>query len=425
MSRIILIVVLSALTLLSGVAEGRGNGKTDDNVVHNIERVQAAIQRGVAFLIESQNEDGSWGGPQNAVYTFTGQVWSNPETHRTWKAATSGLWVLTLLENAPTPEGRAAAEKAVDFLLENAAVKRPSGWDTMNSWAYMYGLQALADAHEHPWFADSPKRAEMKRVGHILAERLEKYQSLKGGWGYLELDPPRTVRPQWGTSFSTASGVIALKIAQDADFTVDERMLARAVRAVAKSKLPNGAYSYHMRREVPNMHSEYIDQVKGSLSRIQVCNVAQVLAGREIPENEIQWGLDQFFMHHRFLDIARNRPIPHETFYYNSGYFYLYGHYYAAMAIELLPEDERPPYWARLRHEVMKIQQADGSMWDYDMHSYHKPYGTSFGVLALGRSLGAGRAVSPNNEPEPVDVSPTIAQPNEEKTDSTEPADTK
>ncbi len=36
----------------------------------------------------------------------------------------------------------------------------------------------------------------------------------------------------------------------------------------------------------------------------------------------------------------------------------------------------------------MKTQQKDGSMWDFEMHNYGKPYGISFGLLTLKQSIG-------------------------------------
>ena len=80
-------------------------------------------------------------------------------------------------------------------------------------------------------------------------------------------------------------------------------------------------------------------------------------------------------------------PLSHETFYYNSGYFYLFGHYYAARLVNQLPAEQREEYWPRLRYEVAKLQQKDGSMYDYDMHAYHKPYGIAFGLLTLAESV--------------------------------------
>ena len=67
--------------------------------------------------------------------------------------------------------------------------------------------------------------------------------------------------------------------------------------------------------------------------------------------------------------------------------------------IELLPPEDQAMAWPRLQHEVIKVQADDGSMWDYGMHAYHKPYGTAYGLLALGRSIGQHPATPGNGPP--------------------------
>lgn len=373
---------LMTIVALSGLA--RGAEPPGELTAHDALTV---IQRGVEFMLKDQNSDGSWGGPREAVYTFTGSVWSNPETHRSWKVATTGLCYLALLEAGQTEEALQAADRAVDYLIEHAAVRRPSAWDTMNSWAYIYGLQALARAHGHPRYAGTPRREQCRDTAEVLLRKLADCQALNGGWGYLEFQVPRTSRQQWATSFTTAAAIIALVEAQHAGFAVDQDTLRRAVRAVRRCRLPSGAYTYSVPAIADPRHSEWIDQIKGALGRIQVCNLALLMAGRDVPQERLKAGMGDFFRHHRFLDIARNKPIPHENFYYNSGYFYLFGHYYAARLVQQLPEKDRAEYWPRLRYEVAKLQQKDGSMWDYDMHAYHKPYGVAFGLLTLAESV--------------------------------------
>lgn len=358
------------------------------------EDVRQSMQRGIDFLLSDQNDDGSWGGPHDSLTTWSGSVWSNPETHRAWKVATTGLCCAALLEMADAENALSAADRAVRFLIDNADVKRPSEWDTMNNWAYIYGLQGLATAAAHPRYADQPIREEIIAAAPRYLANLARFQSINGGWGYLEFDLPRTRRPQWATSFMTASAVVALQVARAsppasarlADATIDQPMVDRAVRIINQCRLPNGAYTYHV-RPVPNLHSEYIDQVKGSLCRIAVCHAALLMAGQPIPPETLRDGLDAFFREHRFLEIAMHKPVPHEAYYYNSGYFYMYGHYYAALVIERLPAEDQATYWPKLQHEIMKVQQKDGSIWDYDVHRYDRPYGTAFGIMALGRSL--------------------------------------
>lgn len=355
--------------------------------VYSRDAVLTSLHRAVDFLIKDQNPNGSWGGPRGAIYTFTGDVWSNPETHRSWTVGTTGLDVMALLEAPDSDATRAAVERGVGYLLENALVKRPSEWDTMNCWAYIYGLQAFAEYLDDSRFARSPRAAACREVAEKLVLCLEKSQALNGGWGYLEFDQPRTERTQWATSFTTAAAVVAIQDARRIGVAAPESLLRPAVRALQSCRLPTGAYLYSVPVVPTPGSSERINAVKGSLSRIQSCNLALLLSGEDVPLEWRRKGLEAFFRDHRFLDIARNRPIPHEAYYQNSGYFYMFGHYYAARIIESLPEDERGRWWPKLQREVIKIQRADGSMWDYDMHAYHKPYGTAYGVLTLMRTI--------------------------------------
>ena len=389
--RLTLLLIIGALPMLNASA------RAGDTPVLSVDEVRSAIERCTGFLLADQNSDGSWGGPRGAVSTFSGTVWSNPETHRSWKVATTGLCYLALRDAPPSDEVHQAADRATDYLIQHAAVGRPSAWDTMNGWAYIYGLQALAKAFADPRYADSPRREQCRDTAEILLHKLETCQGVSGGWGYLEFNQPRTTHQQWATSFTTAAGVVAMVDAREAGLEVNEGLLRRAVRAVERCRLPSGAFTYSVPAIADPRSMEWIDQIKGSLGRTQACNFALLAAGHDVPEKRITDGLNHLFHHHRFLDIALNKPIPHETFYYNSGYFYLFGHYYAARLIGQLPEQARAKYWPPLQYHVAKLQQKDGSMWDYDMHAYHKPYGTAFALMTLKQSLPK----NPEPEPEP------------------------
>jgi len=344
-----------------------------------------AMESGTAFLLQTQNPDGSWGGATDGITTWGGGVWYAPESHRAWRVATTGLCFLTLLEIDPSPERLAAADRALDYLTANMPVKRINAADTMNCWPNIYGLQALAAAYGHARYA--PRRDEILGAAKIVLAQLGYHQSLSGGWGYFEAKEPRTARPQWATSFTTGAAVIALLEAKQQGLPVDEAVLQRAIKAVQRCRLPNGAYTYSVRAIAHPWSIGSINRVKGSLSRIQTCNLALLMAGEEMPQERLRTGMDNFFHHHRFLEIALHKPIPHEAYYQNSGYFYMFGHYYAARVIQQLPQQDRNQYWPRLQFEIIKIQQRDGSMWDYDHHAYDRPYGTAFGVMALHRSL--------------------------------------
>jgi hypothetical protein len=348
-------------------------------------QAREAAGKALRFLLSDQNADGSWGSQRNAAVGID-EFWSNVETHRSWRVATTGLACMAMLQAEQTDEVRAAYLRGVDWLVAHALVKRPSDWDVDNTWGYLYGLAGLTRAHGDPRL-DPQRRAAAAETITALIGKLAKYQSPDGGWGYYDAFDSVTMPPSWSTSFMTAAVVLTLIEARNAGFDVPAAMLEPAVKAVRRCRLPNGAYAYSVDPVPSTGRLEGINQVKGSLGRIQVCNLALRRAGDDISDDVLRQGLAVFFREHRFLDIARLKPIPHEAYYANSGYFYFFGHHYAALVVAELPAEERAAIWPRLRHEIIKTQEADGSMWDYQLNSYTRPYAAAFGVMALSQSL--------------------------------------
>jgi hypothetical protein len=366
--------------VLEAAAHGAGAG--EDTPLPDAATVIGAIARGRDFLIRTQNKDGSWGSWDQPADEF----WSNPYSHKAWIIATTGLAVMTLLEQRNHPESQAAADRGLEYLLAQEPPARPSDWDVDNTWGDVYGLDAVTTALSVPRWKEGEPAAKLRAKAAEYIGQLEKYQAPTGGWGYYDFDTLAN-RPSWATSFETAAGVVALLRARELGLDVPANMVDAAVKGLQKARMKNGAYNYSI-DPIPRYNLEYINNVKGSLSRIQACNYALALAGcKDVTHEDLLVGLDQLFEHHRFLDVARKKPIPHEAYYFNSGYFYFFGHFYAARLLELLTPAERARYVERLAREVVKTQEQDGSMWDYYMNTYGKAYGTSFGVMTLVRAL--------------------------------------
>jgi hypothetical protein len=83
--------------------------------------------------------------------------------------------------------------------------------------------------------------------------------------------------------------------------------------------------------------------------------------------------------------MGRKRPVPHESFFSVAGYYYYYGHWYAAMCIDALPEAGRSANRDRLAQIILPLQERDGSWWDYPFYNYHQQYGTALAVMTLLR----------------------------------------
>lgn len=368
------------------------SGAAQDAPLPTQAQVVESIRRGIDFLLKNQEKDGAWGSTRNAAIGID-EFWTNPETHRSWIVAVTALGSMAVWDHANEEPARSAYQRGVDYLLQNALVKRPSEWDVDNTWAYVYGLQGLAHAYKNTPPESQPRREQIKAVGHDVLKKLAATQTPNGGWGYYDFDA-YTHPGSWSTSFMTAVAVLAMVDAREAGFTVETKMFEKAADAVQRCRLPTGAYTYSVEAIPSPGGLEWIDQVKGSLGRIQVCNLALLKAGRNITQADLRSGLEMFFKEHRFLDIARKKPIPHEAYYLNSGYFYFFGHYYAAEVIALLPPEDQERFWPLLRHHIIKTQEEDGAMWDYPMNSYHKPYGVAFSMLALDRSTKTPQAAT-------------------------------
>jgi hypothetical protein len=81
--------------------------------------------------------------------------------------------------------------------------------------------------------------------------------------------------------------------------------------------------------------------------------------------------------------MGRKKPIPHESFVQVVGYFFYFGHHYGALCIGQLAVSDQPRYQDQLAHLLARLQESDGSWFDYPLYSYHKPYGTAFALLSL------------------------------------------
>ncbi len=355
---------------------------------------RVCLDRALLFLTKTQAADGRWGhgsmeGLLDSGYAVTS--WKD------WQVGAHGLALMALMESPETPERRAALEKGMSWMLAVDDPLRGNDWDNDTVWAAVYTYVALARAANDARFQSPAWRQKIDERAQRAAKFLEDQQVPTGGWGYYD-NPYPTERPKWATSFTTACVVPALADGLKLGWKIDEPMLKRAQAYVRNCALPNGAFEYDL-NPIPRISGgEMINNVKGSLGRIQVCNWALAATGdKSVTADKLRAGLGQFMEEHKFLDIARMRPIPHEAYYANAGYFYFFGHYYCAQAINLLPAAERENWHAKLRPHLAKTLREDGSSSDFHIQSWSVTAGTSFAALAL--ALGLPERATPVTAP--------------------------
>lgn len=353
-----------------------------------------SLRDGVAFLLKSQEKGGYWG---TGCRPLGWDIYASaPGSHMAFKVATTGLCAMSLREVAGSgallepqkSEALAAAVRAEDWLAgPGLRLRRATGDQIYNIWGHTYALQCLAVAlreEKDPARADALRKAA---TGHI--DFLDRYATTWGGWNYYDFSY-QTQRPSMeSTAFGTAAGLIALKEAQKAGLPVPEKLVKGAVRLVEKCRTPENTYLYSYDWRFHPMGD--INRPPGSLGRTQACNDALVESGsKAVPPADLTGGLDRLFKLQFYLECGRKRPYPHEAYYAIAGYFYYFGHYYAARLLSLVPEADARRFAAQLSDTIRPKQEEDGSWWDFGMWDFHKPYGTAYALMTLKRCRDFG-----------------------------------
>lgn len=349
------------------------------------EAVDRAIAKGVEFLVADQNENGSWG---SARQTKGLNIYAPvPGAHDAFRAAVTAMAVSALCDSGlAEDEGapRKALERGEAYLLENLPkIRRATADAIYNVWTHAYGIQALVDLHQRN--EDPEKRKRYVELINGQVDLLGRYESVDGGWGYYDFRVG-TARPSSDSiSFTTATCLIAFREASDLPGVVIPRpLIDRAVDSVNRQQKSDHSYLYG--EYLDDMPMRGINRPGGSLGRSQACNLCLRVWGDETITDAIlkDW-LVKLRDRNGWLDIGRKRPIPHEAWFQVAGYFYYYGHYYAARCVSQLPREEQPEYRKLVADLILSKQETDGSWWDFPFYTYHQPYGTSFAVMTLAR----------------------------------------
>ncbi len=178
-------------------------------------RSEAAVERGLAWLVAHQHADGSWrfshqGGPCVGQCRNSG---SEPST-----TAATALALLPLLGAGQTPaEGQhaAATARGLDYLRRRLIVT-PRGGDLQDGTMYGQGLAAIALSEAYAMTHEASLREPAQQALDFIAAT----QHVRGGWRYYPGQPGDTTVLGWQW--------MALKSGQLAGLDVPRETLVRA-----------------------------------------------------------------------------------------------------------------------------------------------------------------------------------------------------
>ena len=346
--------------------------------------VDAAITKGVDFLLGKQNADGSFGGPTRTkglnIYAPL------PGAQDAYLAGTSGLAISGLVDaQDPRPEVKAAIDRAEKWALAKLPeLRRADPTTTYNAWGHAYGLRAISRLYQSA-AGDPARQAALKSLAQQQIGLADRYEYLNGGWGYLHVfEELHTQKPSGiTTSFTTASMLLAMHEAREAmSITLDAKIVATSLDSIRRQQFPDFTYAYsHSHRFAPQNE---INRRNGSLGRSQACNAAlRAFGDPKVTDSVMTVWADNFIQFEHWLDYGRKKPVPHESTFKIAGYFYYYGIYYFTVSARYLPKDKQREIAKSLARIILTRQEKDGSWWDYPLYDYGQSYGTGYALMSL------------------------------------------
>lgn len=341
------------------------------------------VRIGVALLLEKQEGDANAEWPYEGVYRVREEGERRPIIPIGYRVGGTGIVGLALLEAPETEadESRTAAlERATEFIC--TSIEHPlmsfenytAGYD-VRGWGYCYALLYLLRMKALDRVPDAQSAAVEGAISFYLKGVHETEIPQSGGWNYAR--PNGRENPAPMSPFMTGPTLQALFQAKAQGYAVDEAIVRRGLEALDRARTETGAYVYSGTSEGRGARSA----TPGAAARMAVAESTLMLAGRG-DASRLRGAVDAFFTHWDRLEERRAKTGTHEGPFGIAPYYFYFGHYYTAQAIELLPAHERNEYRRRLKERLLVTRAEDGS-WNDRVFPRSAAYGTAMSMLAL------------------------------------------
>ena len=138
-----------------------------------------------------------------------------------------------------------------------------------NVWAHCYALEALAKLHYRAE-GNEEKLATIAKLVEDQFYKLDKYESVDGGWGYYDFRYQTRKPSSSSISFVNAAVLVAFDEIKQAGYAPPEKLIKRAIAATERQQLP--MYSYLYGEYLKSRPVYGINRPGGSLGRSQAAS---------------------------------------------------------------------------------------------------------------------------------------------------------
>ncbi len=308
-------------------------GLESDDAPELTEEAEKAIERGLQFLVRSQNKDGSWTTGKNDDYAIAG----------------TSLGLMAFMVEGHFPGfGRYgdALDRAKDYLLERAE-DSPTG--AMGVKMYEIGLFTIAMSELWGMTSDKEDNQQIQAALERVVQIILRSQSPLGGWRYAP-------RPDAGQDTSvTAMVFVSLASAREAGVLVPNDTIERLTGYLRDQAFDEqrGGFGY---------------QGKGYTL---ACTAGGAYAAQLAGNRDTEWV-------QAALRSLENDPKMFSR--KDNGHFY-YTHYYAMQAMVQAGDERYSKWYPKIRDSLISLQQPNGS-WQEKEEDY--PHKTPMSIIILG-----------------------------------------
>lgn len=300
-----IILTLAGIAFALGVVADAARAQAPDRVrvAELTPAAEQAIDRGLRYLAEHQNKDGTWG--------------------RDHQVANTALALMAFMVKGYFPEKDPYGEimaRGVDVLLREAR----GGGGYVGRSMYEHGLAtlALSEVWGQSARGEEIRDALKKGVAVIL-----KSQSPAGGWRYQPDGRDADIS-------ITVMQIVALASAKEAGILVPDETIARAIQYVKSCQNGNGGFGYRGSSDP-------------GFARTAAGVMSLLMCGERSSES-VKRGLDYL------------QKLPESKFQTSNQWFH-YGQYYAVQAMYQAGETYYQTWYPPLRDALVSSQGRDGS----------------------------------------------------------------